>query len=230
MSAQNRLSDDERRAQWWHPTATTTDLDSTAAPYRRLALQLQHEFSADGLGCCLMLCTPNRATLASLAGPCLAYALAEELGQRVMLIDASGADGHLSRTMGCDFQLGWSDLLADEARAIEPMVLPTSHPGVSFLPAGTVPDAVSGRHQGAIPRLLERARAQHPFLILSGGSVLHETAALAAAPHVATVMLMPVENETLVADLDAAQKALRLCKARHIGIVMIAGGAPLGRR
>ena len=38
MSAQNRLSDDERRAQWWHPTATTTDLDSTAAPYRRLAL------------------------------------------------------------------------------------------------------------------------------------------------------------------------------------------------
>lgn len=225
MSASANVSDNDRLAQWWHPDDATTALEASAAPYRRLALQLQHEFSAEGQGSCLLLATPNRSALAAHASPCLAYAVAEELGQRVLLVDASGADGELSRALGCSLRPGWSDLMADESRAIEPLVLPTSHPSVSFLPAGTAPEAVSGRHQGAIPRLLERARAGHAFLILSGGSVLHETAALAAAPHVASVLLMPVENETLVADLDAAQKALRLCKARHIGVVMISGAA-----
>ena len=225
------MSNRERLAQWWQPGPNVTAIETTAAPYRRMALQMQHELSADGEGRCLLLATPNRSVLAAHASPCLAYSLAEELGQRVLLIDASGADGELSRALGCAFQPGWTDLLADPARALEALVLATSHPQVGFLPAGTAPDAASSRHQDAIPRLLARARQQHDVLILSAGSVLHNTAVLAAAPHVSSVLLMPVENQDLVADLDAAQKALRLCKARHIGVVMISAvpGQAAGR-
>jgi Mrp family chromosome partitioning ATPase len=225
------LINPERLAQWWQPGPDGAPIETTAAPYRRLALQLQHELSDQGPGRSLLLATPSRSVLAAHASPRLAYSLAEELSQRVLLIDASGGDGELSRALGCAFRSGWSDLLADQTLALEPLVLATSHPQVGFLPAGTAPDIASGRHRDAIPLLLERARRSHDCLVLSAGSVLHDTAVLAAAPHVSSVLLMPVENQDLVADLDAAQKALRLCQARHVGVIMIAAAAgQAGRR
>lgn len=217
----------DRQAQWWAPSGTAVSAERGAAPYRRLALQLQHELAATQSPRSVLLAAPNRSVLAAHASPSLAFCLAEELGLRVLLIDASGHDRELSRALDCEQQSGWSDLLSQASQDPAPMVLPTSHPAVHFLPAGTVPAAAMGRHQDAIPSLLTRALEGHDFLVLSGGSVLHDTAALAATPHVGTVLLMPVENETLVADLDAAQKALRFCKARHIGVVMVgARGQP----
>lgn len=216
----------ERHAQWWHPVGGSISIDAGAPPYRRLAIQLQHELTTAQSPRSILLATPNRSALAAHACPCLAYCLAEELGQSVLLVDASGKDRELSRILGCENQQGYFDLLSRPERDPNDWVLPTSHKGVQFLPAGTMPTEAMGRHQQAIPGLLERVLQEHDFVVLSGGSVLHDTAALAATPHVGTVLLMPVENETLVADLDAAQKAVRFCKARHVGVVMVDGRSP----
>lgn len=216
----------DRLAQWWNPAGGALAVESGAAPYRRLALQLQHELTAAQSPRSVLLAAPNRSVQAAHASPCLAYCLAEELGVSVLLVDASGQDRELTRLLGCEQQPGYSDLLSQADQDPTPWLLPTSHKSVRFLPAGTVPTAAMGRHQDAIPVLLAQALRGHDFVVLSGGSVLHDTAALAATPHVGTVLLMPVENETLVADLDAAQKALRFCQARHIGVVMVGGRSP----
>jgi len=217
----------DRQSQWWSPSGTAVSAERGAAPYRRLALQLQHELTAAQSPRSVLLTAPNRSVLAAHASPSLAFCLAEELGLRVLLIDASGQDRELSRALGCEHRAGYSDLLSQASQDPAALVLPTSHPAVHFLPAGTVPAAAMGRHQDAIPVLLSHGLRTHDFLVLSGGSVLHDTAALAATPHVGTVLLMPVENETLVADLDAAQKALRFCKAKHIGVVMVGARGPV---
>lgn len=223
MAASNTT---ERHAQWWHPSGGTISIDAGAAPYRRLAMQLQHELATAQSPRSILLAAPNRSALSAHASPCLAYCLAEELGQSVLLVDASGQDRELSRLLGCEHQQGYFDLLSQPELDLNAWMLPTSHKGVRFLPAGTLPAEAMGRHQWAISGLLERALKGHDFVVLSGGSILHDTAALAATPHVGTVLLMPVENETLVADLDAAQKAVRFCKARHIGVVMVNGRTP----
>jgi Mrp family chromosome partitioning ATPase len=219
-------SNEDRHAHWWSPGGNTISSESGAAPYRRLALQLQHELSAAQSPRSVLIATPNRSALPAHASPCLAYCLAQELDLRVLLVDASGQDHTLSRIFGCEQRLGYSDLLSQSGQILASCVLPTSHKSVQFLPSGTVPTASMGRHQGAIPGLLAQALQSHDFVVMSGGSVLHDTAALAVTPYVGTVLLMPVENETLVADLDVAQKAVRFCRAQHIGVVMISGRSP----
>ena len=222
------LSTQERLAQWWSPGSAAAGVgpELGAPPYRRLALQLQHELVAAGALRSVLLATPNRSVLAAHTSPCLAFCMAEELGLRVLLVDASGQDRELSRSLGCEHQRGYTDLVAEPGQDPLLLCVPTSHTGVHFLPAGTLPAVTMGRHQDAIPKLLAQLQTGFDFVVLCGGSVLHDTAALAATPHVGTVLLMPVENETLVADLDAAQKALRFCKARHIGVVMVSAAFP----
>ena len=61
---------------------------------------------------------------------------------------------------------------------------------------------------------------RYDFVLLSGGSVLDDSMALALAPHVGGVLLLVVENKTTVEGLDAAQDALSLCKARKVGLVL----------
>jgi Mrp family chromosome partitioning ATPase len=201
----------------------------SAAPYRRLALQLMHELASPGEPHSLLLAAPDRSALPAHAAVSLAFCIAEETGQRVALVDLCPAAPALSRALGCDDAPGVAELLVGlPMGADDPTLLPelpmlaTSHERVSVLPAGVAATSGNGgRTPAHMAQLLKRLHAGFDVVVLSAGSVLHDTAALAAAPHAGLVLMLPTEHVTPVADLDAAQKALKLCKARKIGIVMI---------
>jgi shikimate kinase len=67
---------------------------------------------------------------------------------------------------------------------------------------------------------LAEAQRQFDFVLLSGGSVLEDPAGLALLPNAGSVLLLVLENETRVEDLEAAERALALCKARNVRIVL----------
>ncbi len=219
-------SSSNRQADWWNPNAGTLSVELSAAPYRRLALQLRHELAAAQQPHSILLAHPSRSTLPPRAAVLLAYCVAEELGQTVLLVDACGSSSELSRLLGCEHVSGYSNALSNPDTAPQPQR--TSHPGVHFMPCGSLPSAAAGRSEDAVPRFMSSALATHDVVLVYGGSVLHDTVALSVAPHVSFVLLLPVENETLVADLDAAQKALRFCQARQIGVVMLTAGRSAG--
>ena len=55
---------------------------------------------------------------------------------------------------------------------------------------------------------------------MAGGPVLTNSVALAMVPHVGRILLLVSENNTYIADIDAAQNALELCGAREVSLVM----------
>jgi hypothetical protein len=115
---------------------------------------------------------------------------------------------------------GFAEMLHNPNLPADGMLLPTTQEFVQFLPAGNL-GGFTRIHASADPgSLLRRLDRENELMVLSAGSVLNDTAALALAPFASCVLLVPVENETLIDDLDMAQRSLRFCKARKIGLVM----------
>lgn len=67
----------------------------------------------------------------------LAFSIAMEKDIHVLLADADVLKPHISRLFGVESQPGLLDVLKDPSRDIESVILPTSVPGLSLLPAGS---------------------------------------------------------------------------------------------
>lgn len=66
----------------------------------------------------------------------LAFSLALEKDISVLLVDADVAKPHINRIFGVENEPGLLDVLTDESRDVESLILPTDVPGLSILPAG----------------------------------------------------------------------------------------------
>lgn len=216
-----KVNGDGSNSRWWPSLwGRWRRPEQDLAPYRRLALQLHYDLPRPDSARSVLLVTPTTSTLCAYGSAALACCLAEELQRPVLLIDASPRQPEVSRILDCTANRGYADFLSDPTLSLDELVLPTNHENVRFLPAG----ANLGPSQPASPDdirvLLKAAESRYEFVLLSGGSVLHNSMALALTPCVGCVLLLAIENETMVDDLDAAQDALSFCKARKVGLVL----------
>ena len=209
------------KSHWWkwgtRPRAPQEDL----APYRRIALQLHHDLR-ERESRSVLLASPTASPLDARNASTLSFCLAEELGQRILLVDASARTRALSHLLGCAESPGVSDLLVNAESRLDSLALPTSRENVWFLPAGSRLPAASATAPEALQTMLKSALGQFEFVVLSAGAVLGDSTALAIAPYAGCVLLFVVENETTVDDLDASHNALNICKARKVALVLTA--------
>lgn len=203
---------------WWLPfrrLGERPEMDLSA--YRRLALQLHYEMPRGEKGRSVLVATARHSHAAAQAGAALARCLADEVQRPVLLIDAAPRREQLSRILGCGGEQGLTDALADPLHAIADLARPTTHPNVSFLPAGS---PAGSPQPEQLPPLLEKAHRAADFVVLAGAALLEDSLALAFAPLVGRVLLLAVENETMIDDLDAAKESLRHCHAQRVGLVL----------
>jgi hypothetical protein len=187
-------------------------------------LQLHHDMPQAECRRMVLLTTANAAPQSAQAGIALAHCLARELQKPVLCVDAHGKAGDASRALGCLAARGFTDLMLDPSLRVHDLALPTSNPLLHFLPAGVAGAAGGMRSPDRVERAVKALEEGYDFVVLVGSSVLDDTMALAITPHVGSVVLLAFENQTLLADLDQAQRALRFCKARKIGLLIGSGG------
>lgn len=73
----------------------------------------------------------------------LAVSISQEKDASVLLVDADIASPKLSSLLGGESESGLFDALADHSLDVESLIVDTSVPGLSFLPAGTTRDGSS---------------------------------------------------------------------------------------
>lgn len=216
----NGNSNGHKRNVPWRWSGKRPGLEEEA--FRRLALQLHYDFGGPGEERSVLLATPMPSELCARGGTLLACALADELRQPVLLVDASPRRGELAALIQSPEAAGFTDMLADSSLRIESLVMPTSHPHVAFLCSGN--SAPPASDAASVLAVLAQAAANYRFAIFAGGSVLNDSLTRAVAPHAGCVLLLGVENETMVNDLDAAQNALHYGKARKVALVLTNSG------
>jgi Mrp family chromosome partitioning ATPase len=196
-----------------------THREQERTQYRRLALQLHCDLPRGEAPRSALLVTPTNSQVGAHSSTMLACCLAAELHRSVLLIDSSTQRSDATQILNCSDRRGLSDLLSDSGPALEELVLPTSCENVFFLPAGSYSNGHSASQQNA-KKHLRIAESRYDFVLLSGGSVLDDAAALAVAPSVGCVLLLVIEAQTALSDMRSAETALDSCKARKVGLVL----------
>jgi hypothetical protein len=188
------------------------------APYRRLALQLHYDLPREEGNRSVLIATPTRSPLGASASLHLARSLAEHVQQPVILADTS-REGVLSTLLGCESMPGLREMLTNEREEMGDYLLPTSAHHVAFLPSGRRSSDGTLAASTRIAPLVAAARRQSDFIVFSGGAILDDSLSLAVAPHVGLVLLLAMENETLIEDLEEAKQTLERCHAPRLALV-----------
>lgn len=216
----------QRHSNWWRRTVRLKirlkQHPAVTAPFRRLALQLHYDLAGLDQPRSVLVASPIDLHVCAQSAVMLSCCLAEETRKPVLLIDANPGFYATSKLMNSTSSAGFSEALANPASGLEQAVCPTTHENLFFLAAGSSAGFVADA--SAIQNLLAQASQKYGFVVLAGGSVLNDSLTRAIAPHVGCVLLLGVENQTLVDDLDAAQNALIFGKARRIALVLSSSG------
>ncbi len=193
--------------------------------FRQLAVRLHQDLPRSASPRSVLLTSASSDSLPAHAGPALARALGDHLNRPVLLVDADPAShapetAGISGSLNCVSTAGFADFLLNPAQGIEPLILPSSRPFVSFLPAGTSEARQKIAGAEGIEALAAAAAAQFDFVVYCAGPLTHDPIALALAPLAGCVLLLAIENRTRLKDLDLAQDTLSSCNARKMGILL----------
>lgn len=211
-------SENGSTSRWWSKLGRKR-AEQDLTPYRRLVQQLHHDLRQDEGRLSVLLTSPTNAAISSRGSILLACCAAEELRRPVLLIDACDRDPLTTEMLGAAGRPGFADLRRGTRTPWRDLVLPTVQRDVMFLPAGRA-DAPPEGTPLEVASWLREAENSHGIVILSGGSVLNDSAAAAMAADVGCVLLAVVENQTRVTELDDAQESLAMCRARKVGLLM----------
>lgn len=203
----------------WRSLFRRRPADRDLVAYRRLALQLHQDLSATGSRRSVLLTSPRSSPVVARSAVLLACCAAEELDGKILLIDACLNDPDTSELLSATGKPGYAELRRGAREAWRDLVLPTENRRVSFLPAGD-PGSTGEGTALALPDLLQDAERDYSLVILSGGSALDGSSALAASPHTGCTLITIVEGETRMADLNSAQDELARCQTPKIGLLM----------
>jgi protein-tyrosine kinase len=151
----------------------------------------------------------------------LALTMALERDTTVLLVDGDLAKTHLSRSLGVESEPGLTDLLLDEAADLASVILTTSVPGVSILPAGrSVDTATELLASGRMERLLAEMLSRDPnrMIVFDSPPVLLTAESRALAGVVGQiVMVVRAEGTTHKAVIEALRF---LGEDKPIGLVL----------
>jgi Mrp family chromosome partitioning ATPase len=211
--------------KWWHLRRNReAPRDAVTQAYQRLAMQVNLDLGAKEGGRSIMLTSPHGGDVCCEPTLELAWYLAQEQGQRVLIVDGSVADQELTRAFGCTETSGLLDLLTGVPEEMNGLLRPTRHDFVTFLAAGESKGAGRSVNLGNLAACLERLQEEYDYVLIHAPAILSGATALAFPALVDCVLLLAVEGESRLDDLGASRDALSACKARKIGLVLTVPG------
>lgn len=151
----------------------------------------------------------------------LALSLSLEKDHTILLVDGDVAKPHVSRTFGVQEEPGLLDVLADPDRPLESVILPTSIPRLSILPAGHRSDTAtellaSARMRGVIEKLA--ALDPQGIVVVDSPPILLTSEARVLASLFGQVVLVVKANKT---PQQAVLEAVRIIgEGPRVGLVL----------
>ncbi len=151
----------------------------------------------------------------------LALSMASESDIEVLLIDADVAKPEILSTLGIEGGAGLMDAISDPAVDVERLIIPTSVPSLSILPAGRQTHSDTEKLASARTRLvIESLLAANParILIIDTAPVLVASPASVLAAHVGQILMVVRADRTGESELREAVQLLDGCK--HIQMLL----------
>lgn len=151
----------------------------------------------------------------------LALSMASESDIEVLLIDADVAKPEILSVLGVEGGSGLMDAISDPAVDVESLIIPTSIPSLSILPAGRQTHSDTEKLASARTRLvIDSLLAANParILVIDTAPVLVASPASVLATHVGQILMVVRADRTGESELREAVQLLDGCK--HIQMLL----------
>lgn len=206
-------------------TALVVTQDAASLPYRYLSRVIEREFPRNQGGVALAFCAPDADRIGTNVILMLAYCLHQELDTSVLVIDARTQDlgGGISERLGLQALPGLRDLLRAGPADLARYTRPAGSPGIDVLPQGQDHGDPASILHHALPGLLAHAKGHYGYVLVQVNPVSSDTRSMVTATHADAVVLLALENHTLMSTLNASEQLLRGNGASEIRAVVVAG-------
>jgi Mrp family chromosome partitioning ATPase len=190
--------------------------------FLRLATRIEFELTDGGVGHSLLLAAPRSARIVSHATLELGFCLAEDLGRRVLLVDATFCNSGIGAVLGLEKNPGLADLLGGADRLFESTIRATRHERIFILTSGNVAATDPATLRSAnLEGLLRHATAVFDYVLIQGSPVLDDARSLILSPLVERILLIAEEGKTRLEDLEHSCRDLNACRAAAVNLVLV---------
>lgn len=163
----------------------------------------------------LLLTAANNGSGTTTSVLTLANELARGSRDRVLVLDASLADGSITRQLGLHQHLGLAEMLADPDQALSNAVVTVEGLRFDVMPVG----GKGHLDPAALSALFDRLRMHYRFIVIDGDAVYANSDSLTIAAQTDGVVLVVRAEETRWEVAQAAVQRLQQADARLIGSV-----------
>jgi MinD-like ATPase involved in chromosome partitioning or flagellar assembly len=189
-----------------------------------LALRLERDLRRPGAGASILVAATDDDSIGVEATVELAWCFAEELGHRVLLVDATFDVNALSAAFQLNGSAGLADFLHAPVRShelLEALVQPTQHERISVLPLGNdVGDHAKSERAEAIRSLVTAACDSYPFVLVQGSLQVAGSRSMAFSAQVDAALLIAVEEKTTLDQVKRGRRIMNDCGARRVALVL----------
>lgn len=199
--------------------------DPASRDYRYLALRIAKDLSLRERGLCIGLTAPEDEELTPEVVLMLAHSLRNELGSRVLMIDArvrASVEG-LSDMLGMAGKTGFAEAMAQGPASLLDWVRPTAVDGVDVLPAGAVHGVVTVTSE-RLRDLLAASTLRYAYVLIAVGAVTADTRHLMLAGHCDHVVLVALEHRTQMRSLEDSQRLIQHGGGPGVHVVVVGRG------
>ncbi len=200
------------------PSRETPD-DLAFQPYRQLARQLLADFPCAEGGRIVFVASVDGLPTDTLLT--MAYFIGEELGSRLLIVDAADRNDAVGARLGLAGMPGLYDLVRDGTRRLDELTHPTARPGIAALAAGRrQADGAATLPSASVQRVLDEARKNYDYTLVQLPSVLDYPAFLRFAEHADTLLLIVREGQTKSEDMARSRALLDNLGVPNVRVVL----------
>lgn len=200
------------------PVSSMSD-DPAYQPYRQLARQVLADLPCAEGGRTLFVAGVNALPTDTLLT--MAYFMCDELGSRLLIVDAADQEGAVGPRLGLSGLPGLNDLFRDSTRRLSELAQPTARPGIAALgPGRRAADGVATLPSAAVERVLDEARNTYDYTLVQLPAVLDYPAFLRFAGYADTFMLIVREGRTDFAELTRSRAILEGIGVLNVRVVL----------
>ena len=193
--------------------------DAAFQPYRQLARQLLADFPCAEGGRIVFVAGVDGLPTDTLLN--MAYFLCEEIGSRLLIIDAADHDTAVGARLGLAGMAGLHDLVRDGSRRLSELAHPTARPGIAVLASGRRPsDGAAALPSAAVERVLDEARKSYDYTLVQLPSVLDYPAFLRFAGFADALLLIVREGRTDFSSLARSRALLDNLGVANVRVVL----------
>lgn len=211
-----------RLAAWLPLMRRARSPESPAAlSYRFLARQINIDLPRTHGGRTILLSSSVPPAASNEAMLMFSHALAEELGVRVLLVDATFGGEGIGHVLGHDGAPGLMDLVYDSPFAPSEVIQGTSRHNISVMPAGR---ARIGRplpvEIDRVAEIYQQLCGRFDYVLVQQGSIIADTRYLVCAAKADLILVLVEEGVTPVDELDRSLEVFRGHQISSVRLVL----------